>query len=77
MTNINKYKEIFREVMEINTDEVEKMKYKDGKWDSVGHMVLISELEEKFGLEFEPEDIVGLDSYEKGIEILKKYGIDL
>ena len=31
-------------------------------WDSVGHMNLVTELESHFGISFEMDEIVGLDS---------------
>ena len=47
------------------------------KWDSIGHMMLIAALEEAFSIEFEPEEMLELDSYGKGIELLRKKGIAL
>ena len=44
-------------------------------WDSIGHMNLISALEEDFKISFETDDIVDFSSFKKGIEILKKYKI--
>ena len=43
------------------------------EWDSIGHMSLIAELEDAFEISFEMDDIIDFSSYEKGIEILKKY----
>jgi acyl carrier protein len=77
MTEMDRYNNVFSTVMEVNVEDLGKMKYKDGKWDSVGHMILISDLEDEFGLTFESEDIIEFDSYEKGIEIMKRYGIDI
>ncbi len=31
-------------------------------WDSIGHMNLVTELESRFGISFDMEEIVGLDS---------------
>ncbi|MBE7728119.1 MAG: acyl carrier protein [Enterocloster citroniae] len=45
------------------------------KWDSVAHMQLISEIEDTFDIMFDTDDIIGFLSYEKGLEILKKYDI--
>lgn len=44
-------------------------------WDSIGHMNLISMLEESFDIFFENEDIMNLVSYDAGQEILEKYGV--
>ena len=46
------------------------------QWDSIGHMSLISDLEDKFKITFETDDVVDFSSYKKGKEILKKYKID-
>ena len=46
------------------------------QWDSIGHMTLISDLEDKFKITFETDDVVEFSSYKKGKKILKKYKID-
>ncbi len=40
-------------------------------------MALMAALEEAFNIELETDDIIDFSSFEKGIEILKKYGINL
>ena len=47
------------------------------EWDSIGHMGLIAELEDAFEISMEMDDIIDFSSYEKGIEIMKKYDIDI
>ena len=50
------------------------LKYQDiEEWDSIGHMTLISNLEEKFGITFSTDDIVDFSSYKKGMDIIKNY----
>ena len=46
-------------------------------WDSIGHMSLIAELEDSFEISMEMDDIIDFSSYHKGIEIMKKYDIEL
>jgi len=46
-------------------------------WDSVGHMQLIAALEDAFDIMLDTDDIIDFSSYEVGIEILKKYEVDL
>ena len=46
-------------------------------WDSVGHMALIALLEDAFGTMLEMDDIIDFSSYTVGIEILKKYNIEI
>ena len=56
----------------------EKLKYNSiSEWDSIGHMTLISELEKQFNISIETDDVIDFSSYKKGIEILKKYKIDI
>ena len=42
------------------------------EWDSIGHMTLISGLEESFKITIDTDDIIDFSSYEKGKEILTK-----
>lgn len=41
-------------------------------WDSLHHLMLISELEEAFDVEFDPEEIAEMKSYAKVKEALDK-----
>ena len=41
-------------------------------WDSLGHLRLISALQEQFSVEFEIDEIMGMENVEKIIEILNK-----
>ena len=77
MSNINKYKEIFIKSLSIDNKKFnENIKYNEiPEWDSIGHMTLMSGLEEGFGITMETDDIVDFSSFKKGIEILKKYKI--
>lgn len=78
MTNLKKYKEAFVNGLEISEDLVKPgLTYLEiENWDSVGHMSLIAELEDAFDIMMDTEDIIDFSSYEKGIEILGKYGIE-
>lgn len=77
MTNKEKYVEAFKTSMDVKEEQLAGLRYQDiPAWDSVGHMGLISELEDAFDIMMETDDIVELDSFEKGMEILSKnYGI--
>ena len=74
----NEYKEAFKTALSLEDDvEIEKLKYNEiPEWDSIGHMTLISELEDKFGVSFETDDIVNFSSYKVGKEILNKLGVN-
>ena len=68
-----KYIQAFVEGLEIEAEGVEKLVYEGvPEWDSVGHMGLITCLEETFDIMMETEDIIELNSFAKGIETLKK-----
>lgn len=78
MNNLGKYNKAFIDIFEVEEKDLKELKYQSNKkWDSVGHMALISELEDAFDIMFEMEDIIDFSSYEKGMEILKKMQVDL
>ena len=79
MSNLDKYKDCFKEALELDVNLInDKLKYNSvAEWDSIGHMTLMSGLEEGFGITLETDDIVDFSSFKKGIEILKKYKIDI
>ena len=78
MTNIEKYNKAFMETLEVSEDQLPGLKYQSiPAWDSVGHMSLVAALEDTFDIMLDTNDIIDLNSYEKGKEILAKddYGI--
>jgi len=77
MDNIKKYDSAFIETFSIENKGLQDLEYnKIEQWDSIGHMTLISDLEDKFKITFETDDVVDFSSYKKGKEILKKYKIN-
>lgn len=78
MTNLEKYNEAFISSFNVEEEALATLEYQGVKeWDSIGHMSLVSELEDAFDIEMETDDIVDFSSYEKGKEIMKKYGVEL
>lgn len=78
MTNLEKYEKAFISTFGVDASQLSHLKYQDVEsWDSVGHMGLISTIEDTFGIMMDADDIIDLSSFEKGIEILKKYGIEI
>ena len=76
MSNLELYKNCFTSSLPISDDDLENLEYNSvPEWDSIGHMSLISELEEKFKISIETDDIVDFSSFKKGKEILLKYKI--
>lgn len=76
MTNLEKYKNVFVGTFGVNADEVVGLKYQAiPEWDSVGHMALIAAIEDAFDIMMDTDDIIDLNSFEKGKEILIKYNV--
>lgn len=79
MSNKQKYDEIFIEVFEISSDQLnENLEYQSIEpWDSVGHMALMAGLEDEFDIMLEMDDIIDFGTYLTGIETMKKYGVKM
>ena len=79
MSTIAKYSEIFKTALNISDDKLnENIKYNEiEEWDSIGHMTLVSALEEEYKITLETDDIVDFSSFKKGKEILKKYNVNI
>ena len=78
MEQLNKYKQAFVEIIGVTEDQLPGLIYQAAAgWDSVGHMQLMTLLEDIFSIALEMEDILEFSSYEKGMGILRKYGVTL
>tara|TARA_Y100000814_G_C12102445_1_gene324188 strand:- start:145 stop:351 length:207 start_codon:yes stop_codon:yes gene_type:complete len=68
MDNKQKYQEIFVKSLSIKENQFSnELKYNEiPEWDSIGHMTLISGLEEGFGISIETDDIIDFSSVKKG-----------
>ena len=79
MDNKEKYKSIFIESLAIDRSKFnENIKYNEiPEWDSIGHMSLVAALEETYKISLETDDIVDFSSFKKGIELLKKYNVNI
>ena len=78
MSNIEKLKNAFVEGLEIPVEEVENATMDSvEKWDSIGQMSLVAIIEDVFGFEFEPEEVMQFTSFEAGKSILKNHNIEL
>ena len=76
--NLDKYKKAFIESLEISNENIlDNLKYNDiEEWDSIGHMGLISAIEDVFEITVETNDVIDFSSFKKGKEILKKYKVE-
>lgn len=79
MPSLKKYSEIFKNSLNISAAKVnENLKYNEiEEWDSIGHMSLMAALEDECKISLETDDIVDFSSFKKGIEILKKYNVNI
>ena len=76
MTNAEKYKQTFMASLGVAREVLPDLTYQSvDSWDSVGNMALIAALEETFNFMMETDDIISFNSFMKGYEILKKYGV--
>jgi acyl carrier protein len=79
MSKLEIYSKVFKTALNLEDSKFSKeIKYNEvEEWDSIGHMTLISALEEEYKITLETDDIIDFSSFKKGIEILKKYKIDI
>lgn len=47
------------------------------EWDSIAHMTLVAEIEERCGVAIETDDLVNMSSFQATLDILKRYGVDV
>ncbi|MEB3213084.1 MAG: hypothetical protein VKL39_17165 [Leptolyngbyaceae bacterium] len=78
MSDIEKYVDAFKKTFMVEEDQLSDLSYQGvTAWDSVGHMALMSALEESFEIELDIDDIIEFSSFETGKAILKKYGVTI
>lgn len=75
MNNVEKYDNVFMNVFNVSKEILnDSFTFSNvEEWDSVMHMVLISQLEDTFDIMFDTEDILSFESYENGKKIINKY----
>lgn len=69
--------EILKNVFELETVDTTCSQTTCEKWDSMGQLNLVVELEMEFGVSFEPEEIAEMKSYDDIIRFLKNKQIGL
>ena len=79
MDNLTKYREAFIKVLNLDEDfDGSKIKRNETpNWDSVGHVALISEIEDRFDIMFEMEDIISFKTFEDGLDALKRNSVEI
>jgi acyl carrier protein len=75
--NATKLRECFTRALNIPPEGVtDDLAYNTLKeWDSIGHMVLVAEIEGAFDVMFDTDDILGMSTVAKAREILTRYGV--
>lgn len=78
MENNQKLVEAFVNALEIEKEQVvDSLQYQGiEQWDSISHMMLISELEDSFEIEIDTDDVIDMSSVAKAKEIISKYGVE-
>ncbi len=79
MNNLERYVSVFKELFDADKETLFKgFRYEDSpRWDSMGHLSLVANLEKEFGITMEFDDVEDFSSFRKGIEILRKYGVEI
>jgi len=75
--NESRLVECFRNALELDGPvEVAGLEYQGiDAWDSVGHMVLVAEIEETFDVMLDTDDVIDMSSFAAACRILEKYGV--
>lgn len=78
MTDLEKFNSAFCDALNVEESQLEGLKYKQApNWDSVGHMMLVSNLSHAFSIEMDFEDVASMQSYEDAKSILHKYDVNI
>jgi acyl carrier protein len=77
MQILDKYRDCFRRAFHLDEGEaVDGFAYQSNPaWDSVGHLALITEIENSFEVQLDVDDVIDFSSFEIGKGILTKYGV--
>lgn len=67
----DKILDIMRKVFKVENINYLSSQMNCEKWDSIHHLDLIVELESGFGIEFEPEEIADMKTFEKVKSIIE------
>ena len=79
MEALRQYKEIFMDIFSLSEEEIGENTVMENVelWDSVGHVNLVATVEDTFGIEMTIEEMSEFVSFEEGLTILSRYGIDI
>ena len=70
---------LFREFLELPDDvDWHDVRYQDtAGWDSVMHMAIVGEIEDRLGIMLDTDDVIDMSSFDRAVEILEKYSVEL
>jgi len=71
--NKERFDKIIMDVFEVESVDETMTRENTGKWDSLLHLTLVTAIEDEFDIMLDTEDILSLDSYASGLEIVAKY----
>jgi acyl carrier protein len=71
-------REVFVRALELTDDvDVAAIRYREHPhWDSLGHMALVVAIEEEFGVELEPDDLIAMNTFHAVLGILGRVGVN-
>ena len=66
--------EVFAQVMNVPDSEINEQTNPESliQWDSLTHVQLISQLEDKFSIEISPDEGIGLESFKMVVEYVTR-----
>jgi acyl carrier protein len=78
MENKLKLYQSFANALNISIEQItDELAYQSiTEWDSITHMILISQLEDDFNVSIDTDDVIDISSVSKAQEILTKLGIN-
>ena len=78
MTNSQKLYNSFATALNIELSMInDDLKYQSiTQWDSISHMILVSQIEEDFGVSLDANDVIDMSTVEKAKKILTRLGIN-
>jgi len=77
--SLERLKRAFYKALELSEQtELSQLAYGSiPEWDSLGHMALVSEVEDTFSIEFNTEEVINFSSFEVGIQLLRSREIEI
>ena len=71
--NKERFDKIVMDVFEVDSVDESMSRENTEKWDSLLHLTLVTAIEDEFDIMLDTEDILNLNSYASGLEIIAKY----